>query len=161
MGYDWKTESEKSATAVSEKLPAGTHEVTIVRILHGKKDGTRFAAKDGSPQIMLIFADEDGREVSLMVTLSDKAAWMLAKILKAVGANVEKMTERGITPDRFEDETFAEKNLVGRQLTIEVTYREYQGKQYANVTPVMEQPAGGFDPEADLKAAIANDDIPF
>jgi hypothetical protein len=157
MGYDWKTESEKTGTATAEKLPAGTHEVTISRVLHGKKDGTRFAAKDGSPQIMLIFADEGDREASLMVTLSDKGAWMLAKILRAVGANVERMTERGITPDRFEDETFAEKNLVGRRLTIEVTYRAYNGKQYANVAPVMEQPAG-FDPDSDQPR---EDDIPF
>jgi len=160
MGYDWKTESEKEGGAQAEKLPAGTHKVTITKVIHGKKDGTRFESKDKQPQMMLIFADSQGREVASMVTLSDKAAWSLAKILRAAGANVEKMTERGVTPDRFEDETFASKNLVGRELTIEVTYRTYNGKEYSNVNPVMEQPAG-FDPEADLKAAIANDDIPF
>jgi hypothetical protein len=165
MAYKWTTESEK-AVPQTERLPKGTHRVTISKIIHGKKDGTKFRTRDtDEPQIMLIFADDQGRESSQMYTLSNKAAWSFSKVLRAAGLNLQKMEERQIEPSRFENETFAEKQLVGRELVIEVTEREYQGKTHQNVKPVFEVNAGGgsseFDPEADFKKAVATDDIPF
>lgn len=145
--YDWNKASEGQAD--TEKVPAGQHTLKIVKIVFGSKKNGPFISSNNDPQIMLIFADDQAREVALMVTLSEKAAFKLAGILKAAGANIDAMTRDGITPDRFADEKFANANLLGRSLTANVTYDD---KGYADVKPLRPRPgqtAPTKQPDAD------------
>lgn len=167
MAYDWRAEANKEGTQ-TEKLPDGTWQVEIVKVIHGKKDGPKFESKGGDRQIMVVFADANEREIGCMYTLSGKAGWALAKLLDAASLNLDKMSAAGITPERFADEEFANKNLIGRKLVIEVK-TEKPGDKYPRINPVKEQPTGqpvgagaganskGFDPTGDLK----EDEIPF
>lgn len=134
MGYDWGKASEGGQ---AEQIPAGQHQLKIVKVVFGKKDGTKFASSNGDPQIMVVFADNQDREAAQMVTLSEKAGWVLASILKAAGADMAKMTERGITPAKFAEEKFAEAQLIGRVLTAHVSWETADnGKEYASIKPL-------------------------
>lgn len=181
MGFSWQSEAAKEGPQNAPKLSPGPQRLKIVKLVFGKKaDGgiKPFKSDKGDPQVMCIFGDAQGREGAEMLTLSDAAGWKLAKILAAAGANVQKMDEAGITPQRFADERFANANLVGRELQADVAYEKGKGadtKEYVRITPLMPQPAnaasaparapamagalvgGGFNPESDLKES----DIPF
>jgi hypothetical protein len=140
MAYDWNKAAEENAQA--EKIPAGRHKLKVTKVIHGKKDGTKFASKSGDPQIMVIVSDNQDREASMMITLSEAAAWVLARLLKAAGADVEKMTKMGITPGKFADEKFASAQLLSRVFTAEVSYEKGQdGKEYARINPLRSAPA--------------------
>ncbi len=135
MSYDWSKNSEGGEQA--EPLPAGAHNVRIDRVVYEKKGAGPFTSKSGDPQIMCIFVDEQGREASQMFTLSANAAWRLAGILKASGANVERMTAQGVEPEDFAEPMFGNKNLVGRKLRVKVEWKiGDNGKDYAEVWPV-------------------------
>lgn len=133
MTYDWEGKANQESTE-TDKLPAGQHQVQIVRLLRGRRNGGEFVSKAGDPQLMVIFADEAGREAGTLVTLSEAAGWVLAKILSAAGANLKRMSEAGVTPAKFADLAWAEPQLVGRKLTIQVEWPE--GSKYPKVTPV-------------------------
>ncbi len=149
MAYDWQAEADREGPAKAEQMPAGTHDVELVRVVFGGK-GRRFQSNKGDPQIMCIFADAENREAAQMYTCSEKAGWMLAKLLSAAGANVQRMTASGVKPEDFADQDFAEKNLVGRKLRVQVSW---DSKGYASVTPVRK--------EAVADATANDDDIPF
>ena len=134
MPYDWKAAAEKESRE-TEKLPAGQHRVTIAKVIHGSKDGP-FVSQKGDRQILIVYTDREGREASSMYTLSEAAAWAIARVLDVSGANLQKMTERGITPEAFADEAFANANLVGRSLFIDVKYND---KGYPRITPIKPQ----------------------
>lgn len=160
--YDWKHSAQQEAGEYAEKLPDGRHPVEITRIVFGKKDGL-FKSKSGDPQIMLIFADELGREASQIVTLSHKAGFVLAKILEAAGADLERMTADNVTPKSFAEPEFANANLVGRQLEIEVVWSSKNGKDFADITPlgpITETPAAAA-PQAHGAPDGGSDDIPI
>ena len=139
MSFDWNEKaSEDGGGDFAERLPTGMHQVHIVKVVHGGKNGT-FESSKGDPQILIIFADQEAREAAQFVTLSDKAGWVLARILKECDppANMSKMTEAGITPESFADPEFAETNLVGRKLAINVEWKKSQnGKDYSDIVPV-------------------------
>jgi len=155
--YNWNQAAHQEGGEYAEKLPDGKHPVEITRVVFGKKDGTLFKSKGGDPQIMLIFADELGREALQMVTLSFKAGFILAKILEAAGADLDHMTADGVTPRSFAEPEFANANLVGRQLEIEVVWSSKNGKDFADITPL------GTITETTEPAAAAqgDDDIPI
>ncbi len=154
MSYDWTGNAEKKGGGSAPKIPPGAGiDLKIVKVVFGSKAGGKFESKNGDPQIMVIFADNVDREAPEMVTLSDKAAWKLAQILSAAGANLERMKAAGITPDKFADEQFATANLVGRKLKGDVEWDD-TGK-YATITPLRPEPAGASTP------AAKGDDIPF
>jgi hypothetical protein len=135
MGYDWNKAADENAQ--SERVPAGRHRLKVGKIIFGKKDGTKFSSQAGDPQILLVFSDNQDRETSQMFTLSDAAGWTMARLLKAAGANVERMTKDGVTPQRFADETFANAQLLGRDFEADVVYEKGKdGKDYARVTPL-------------------------
>lgn len=135
MSYDWEDAAKsKGGGSNAPKIPPGAGiDLKIIRVVFGKK-GERFETKNGDPQIMLIFADSVEREAAVMVTLSEKAGFKLAQILSAAGANVKRMTEAGVTPDKFADEQFANANLVGRKLKGDISYDD-TGK-WADITPL-------------------------
>lgn len=142
--FDW-TQPAEAPGSFAPKIPAGRHKVRIERVLHENKDGEGFATKDGDPSMMVIFADAQGREAAQYIPLvSDPAkAWALLAIFQAVDppANLAKMREAGVTPESFRDPRFAQKQLVNRQLTVDVTHNVKGEKTYVNLAFV--PPGGG------------------
>jgi hypothetical protein len=142
MAFDWEKASTQAASDYADRIPAGVHDVVIKRLLFGSKKGGAFRSRDGDPQIMLIFADGEGREASQMVTLSEKAGWVLARLLSAAGADMKRMKADGVLPRDFANQEFARANLVGRRLRVDLKYKAgNDGKEYADVTPVRTRPA--------------------
>jgi hypothetical protein len=142
MAFDWEKASTQAASDYAERIPAGVHDVVIKRLLFGSKKGGAFKSRDGDQQIMLIFADGEGREASQMVTLSDKAGWVLARLLSAAAADMKRMKADGVLPRDFANQEFARANLVGRRLRVDLKYKAgNDGKEYADVTPVRTRPA--------------------
>lgn len=140
MPYDWEKAGENNQ---AEKLPNGTHDVTLTKVVFSKKDGPPFRAQDGNPQIMLIFTDAAAREVAQMVTLSDKAGWVLARIMGASGANLARMKADGVVPQHFADPAWGTKQLVGRKLRIDVKWKP---DGYPDVTPIRPEAAAAATP---------------
>ncbi len=150
MPYDWEKAATQEGGSETDRMPVGVHDVEIRRVLFGSKKGGAFASRSGDPQIMLILADREGREAAQMVTLSEKAGWVLARLLSAAGADMKRMKTDGVLPKDFANQEFARANLVGRRLRVDVTYkRGGDGKEYADVTPVRTRPAAAPPPAAD------------
>lgn len=143
MPYAWQTEAEREVTPQAPRIPKGRHPVRIERLVFGNRNGV-FQSQGGDPQIMLVFQDRQARETSQMVTLSEKAAFVLARLLGACDppVNLARMEQDGIEPARFANEDFARDMLVNRQLTIEVDYEQGKdGKEYPRVIPVLNRSA--------------------
>ena len=157
MGYDWEKAAAQEGGEYAERMPAGVHDVEVKRVLFGSKGGGPFQSRAGDPQIMLIFADRQGREAAQMVTLSEKAGWVLARLLSAAGADMARMKADGVLPRDFANQEFARANLTGRRLRVEVAYtRGNDGKEYPDVTPIRTRP-GAAPPADDLDP----DTIPY
>ena len=136
MGY-WTEKAEGGQSA--EKMPAGYHHVTAVKIVYGKRDGPDFTSKYGDPQIMVVFVNSADQEAACMFTLSDRAAWVMAKFMKAAGADLAKMDKAGVTIKNFEDAPFTNRQIKGRECWIEVKWESRDGgKEYAKVDFLME-----------------------
>ena len=154
MAYDWEKAASQESGDYAERMPAGIHDVEVKRVLFGSKGGGLFKSRAGDPQIMLIFADREGREASQMVTLSEKAGWVLARLLSAAGADMARMKTDGVLPRDFTNQEFARANLVGRRLKVDLKYKPGgDGKEYADVTPIRQRatdapPADDLDPDS-------------
>ncbi|MFH1418781.1 MAG: hypothetical protein ABII12_10925 [Planctomycetota bacterium] len=98
-------------------------------------------SKSGHPQIMLVFQDREAREITQMITLSETAAWVLARILGCCDppANLARMESDGVEPEHFADEGFADRILLDRQLNIDVVASKKP--DYPDVVPVKLPPA--------------------
>ncbi len=141
MPYQWQNEAERDAPPKAERIPCCTnHPVRIVKIVLGGKDGP-FTSRHGDPQIMLVFQDREAREASQMITLSNSAAWVLAKYLGCCDppANLARMEAEGIEPEAFAQQEFADANLLDRQLNIDVV--KSKNPDYPDIIPVKPQPA--------------------
>ena len=155
MPYDWTEASTAEGAEHSERMPTGIHTVTITRIIHGGKNGT-FESKNGDPQILVVFSDDQAREATQMITPSQKAGWVLAKLMTNFDPpmNLTKMTEAGVTPDSFASPDFAETQLVGRKLAIKVEWEASAkgDKEYSNITPMN---------TGDMEAAMSASQVDF
>jgi len=138
MVYDW-TQAEQGETQ-SEQLPAGWHPVRIARIVTRRSSGEPFTSRKGDPQIMVVFADDQNREATRMYTLSEAAAWTLARLLSRTGHDLERLKEEGVEPRHFANRKFAESRLLGRRTWAHVTWTEPddRGRQFSDVTPLHE-----------------------
>ena len=133
MGFPWKEAAEGGA---GPKVPAGQATLTIAKVIRGGKQSGDFTSKGGDPQIMLIFEDDHGCECSQMVTLSDKAGWVLARIMSCAGIDLDALEAQDISIGDFADQQFAATWLVGKSLLANVTYQTDNGKEYARVEPL-------------------------
>jgi len=162
MAFDWEKASTQEGGDYAERIPPGVHDVQIKRLLFGSKKGGAFRSRDGDPQIMLIFADREGREAAQMVTLSDKAGWVLARLLSAAGADMARMKADGVLPRDFANQEFARANLVGRRLRVDLKYKAgNDGKEYADVTPVRTRPAASPAQPPAPQDDLDPDTVPF
>lgn len=151
MPYDW--EKEARSTGGAARIQPGQHHVRIVRVATTDRQGVPYASRDGDPQIRLTFQDAEAHETYLMVTLSERAGWVLAKVFAACDppCNLSRMTTDGLEPGHFADQNFATELLVDRELTIDVEYETGKdGKEYPRVSPVVIR---GVDSTKDAPAA--------
>ena len=140
--YDWEGAANSEGPVQAPKVPAGQTELTVCKIVFGK--GTApFVTSKGDPYILVVFNDAQGRECAANFTLSDAAGWVLAKMLSASGANMQRMKAAGVTPQNFADEAFATKQLMGRKFLAQV---DYDAKGYAVVTPIKKEAAAALSP---------------
>lgn len=158
MSFDWNNAATAEGGAANEyeKLPAGQHTVTIVRVLHEGASGP-FTTNAGDPKILICFNDDQNREAADMFSLSKQAGWRLAKLMAAFDppANLAAMTADGVTPASFAQPDFANANLTGRKLRISVEYKPGRdGKEYANIEPLKK-------PETAPEAPLKTEEIPF
>jgi hypothetical protein len=117
-------------------MSEGQHAVKIVKIRYGSKTTPAFTAKDGSRQMMMIFADAKGHEVTSMLTLSEKAGWTLARLMGAAGVDLAALETDGKGPEDFADPGFAEAILLERTLVVDVRGTG----AFPDVTPVRRDP---------------------
>lgn len=132
MAFSWQESSEGSRAG---KIPAGQSiPLRISKILYG------YFSKNKDPQILMIVSDAQGREASEMLTLNEKAGWKLAQILRAAGANMGTMDEKGIQISDFSTNLY-EAQLLEREFLGDVEWEEGDDKKlYAKITPIMPQP---------------------
>jgi len=167
VAYDWTKPDEGNA----ERLPVDIeNEVTVTGLRFGNKNGP-YRSTAGDPRIMLILADDEGRECATMVTLSEKAAWVLKSILSSAGVNLQKMVEHGVEPEHFANEEFAKANLIGRRLKIRVKSYASADGNLAEIVAVRPRPqanapappAPPVPPAPPMPPALEDntDDIPF
>jgi hypothetical protein len=136
MGFDWKQASEGSGRG--PKLPVGKHEVRIEDIRYEGRSGP-FISNGGDPQILVVFRDRNGNEVGQMMTLSEKAAWVLSNVMNACRPeiNLSKMTTDGVEPKHFANQEFSDSVLLGRTLMVQVSEQAGKdGKLYPRVEPL-------------------------
>jgi len=129
---DWNTAA--SSEGASERLPEGYHKVKVAAAYRHNKEGKPYETAKG-PYVSVIFEDLRGSQAKQSFWLTDKAGWRLARALKAMGANLEKMTNAGIELAHFLDESFCQKQLVGRDCWVKV---EHSG-DYANADVIDER----------------------
>ena len=93
----------------------------------------------------------------------------LAKFLSCAGADLERMSKEGVTPDRFADQSFAQAQLMNRECWIKVSHKSNNGKTYADVTflkaddvpaSAIRKPDAAPVTQANHEP-ITDDDIPF
>lgn len=149
MAFSWQESSEGSARAA--RIPAGQSiPLRISKIVYVDRNGVAFESQNHDPQILMIVSDAEGREASEMLTLSDKAGWKLAQILRAAGANMAKMDEKQIKVADFASDLY-EKQLLEREFLGNVDWEEGKDKKtYAKITPIMPQP-GAQQPAAPVQ----------
>lgn len=136
MGYDWSESAEGGGSG--DKMEPGIYKVTGNAVIRGSKKGD-FKSKKGDAQIMLVVENEDGAEAATMFTLSEKAAWTLARWLARCGVDLKAMQAEGIEPTHFGNTDIAEKYLVGASCWCRVELGT--DPKYRDLTPIKEEEA--------------------
>ena len=157
-------DAEKSGGQNAPQIPAGLADVEIKKLIHANRDGERFVSQKGDPQMMVVYADDNGGEAADMFTLSDTAGWALAKVMEAAGMNLAKLDAAGVAYHHFANEEWAAKALVGKRLRIQIAWGVGKnGKPRATITPIRREavpPATGT-PAARTPGNNAPPTIPF
>ena len=134
-GYDW-TAAAAAGTQPPETnklVVEGYHRLTIVRCYRSSKKHGDYTSKRGDPQVLIILADYLGREITMMLTLSEAAAWTIARLLSACDVDLDRLRDKGIVPDSFADQDVAERELCNLACWAHVTFNE---KGWSEVTPL-------------------------
>lgn len=154
MAFSWTAVDDGPVTR--ERIPAGKHTVKIVNVIGEGRAGP-FASSQGDRQIMVVMHDGQQREVTTMLTLSEKAAWKLKQLVQCCtpAFNLEAMEKSKVGLEHFADADFAKLQLGGRTVRVDITYEEGKnGREYAQVQ-FLRPPAG------DPAPAVPDTDIPF
>ncbi len=183
MAFNWEEEAEKGGFA--DRIPNGDHEVRIEDVFYENKDGV-LRSSNGDPQIRIIVRDQQARECMMTITLSEKAGWVLAKLLKCSQPKVDlkALRSNGIEPSEFANPMIGDKYLLGLQFMARVSSEprldkdgKDTGKENVRVDPIvddlyrrssflrapeerrMSKPKQRDDRQR--HTAVAEDDIPF
>ena len=152
-GFSWS----KAADGDVIKLPVGYHRCTCTKVARANKEGVEYTSTDGDPQLLTVWENADGESAVSVFTLTNKAAWTLAQMLKFSGANIEKMEADNITPRHFEDIEFSKKKILGRGCWV----RAKPNGKYINIDFVEEStvPVDILKQALDRVQAGSGDDI--
>lgn len=126
MGTKW-VEADSSEGQQATRMSEGYHRAKVTKVIRRKKNGDELRTDKGA-FMMLVMEDATG-EAAANLFLTEKAAWKAAKTFSRLGIDLKAMEDAGVDISRFEDETFAKKQLIGREGIISV---EHAGK-YCNV----------------------------
>jgi len=143
--------------AKAEKLPPGTHNVAVTKVMRGSRSKESFETANGDRQIMVIFEDSTGREASQMICVEGRAAFRLRQMVKCLGLDVAKMDQHGVNSERFADEDFARKQLLNRKGRIVVKHKD--GSDFADVEFLWDE--SKMPPAADPHQPMDPETIPF
>jgi len=160
MSTDWTKAAEETKFEDKPKLEVGfSGPVTIVKTVREGREG-EFATRNGEPQIMVVFASDDGGEKTEYYCLKGNRAFLFARLINASGLDVQQMEEDDISFTHFEENEFASAMLCNRRMNIDIVLNESKGKEYINVevSPVEEAPLEEL--EAD-DGPIDDEAIPF
>jgi hypothetical protein len=142
-----------------ERIPAGKHTVKIVDVIGEGRSGP-FMSRDGAKQVLLVMQDAQQREATQMLTLSEKAAWVVRGLVQACTPpfNLEAMERAGIELAHFANVEWAKLQLVNRSVPIDLEYEKgNDGKEYPRVRFLRPAPATDAAPVA----ATPAEHIPF
>ncbi len=173
MCFDWT--NTEPVEQENEKIPEGEGvAVTIDRVITKAKGKAAFTSKSGDPQIMVIFVDTKNREAAQMITLGERSAWVLARLMSKFGADMEELKSNGIEPKHFTSKDIYDRYLVGLTGLVNITWEENGGKSYAKIEPcdmvtpaedkkVLQRRPPKPKPQdnTDGYTTISEDDIPF
>lgn len=163
MSFDWEAAaSGEGGGSDSPKMEPGYHKAKCVKVMRETKKSGELKSKAGDPQLLTIWQNAQGEEATCTLTLTEKAGFVLAKLLSYAGADLARMKEAGVTPASFEKQEFAEKNLLNRECWINA----FMNGQYLNIGFVKEDDVppqflkggGASDPN---KQDVDDDEIPF
>ncbi len=148
--YDWTADDDHvSAERIPVDVPV---DVEIIRVYYVDRKGQPYLSRSNDPKIMIVLADDTGREAAEMITLSDKAAWKIKSLLKAAGADLHKMKADGVEPYHFADQEFGNANLIGRRLKIKVDKYVDDKGNLCDATAIRAKPADAAPPEINTAA---------
>lgn len=165
MPYDWKKAEESGG---GNPMPDGIHHARVSKIKTG------LTTKKGDPMIAVTFMDSTGESESLF-TLSDSAAWNLARLLSRCGVDLEEVKADGIEPKHFSQQKIAEQYLLEswvwiRVFTLDATNPknlDKNGKPYRRVEALHKEEAEKVDAEAVKRVEVVttpagdDSDVPF
>jgi len=158
MTFNWT----ESAEGGSPKLPEGWHRVKCAKVMRANKDGKEYTSKEGDPQVYTVWENANGESGLAIFTISDKAAWTLAQMLKCAGADLARMEKEGVTPDQFADVAFAEKQILNRECWVYATIKgQYVNLDFKQEAEVPDQVIGKAAAPAGASTQVDEDDIPF
>ncbi len=130
--YAW-TKNDSVGGSDYRRIPPGVCFVRVSKIKFGGRDGP-FETKNGDPMLMLCFEDESKNESVLMLTLTEKAGWVLTRLLSRLGEDLAALEAADIHPSDFVRKEIAEKYLLDKKCWMRV---EEDGK-YQRLTPLHE-----------------------
>jgi hypothetical protein len=158
MSFDWTDFRSRP------KCKAGTHDLTIVRVINETKDGTPLTTLSGDRKILVVYENDAGEEVSESYALSTRAAWRLQQLLTYIGIDLAALTQSGIEPADFIRPDIHDSYLIRKKVLAEVTYEQgTNGKSYARLS-FLERPVTGrfpLEPLSDKPLPPMSDDVPF
>jgi hypothetical protein len=129
----WNIDEEAARGDKAEMIPAGPAvDLRIAKVMPAKKP-----TRGGDRQIHVVFEDTDAREAMLTYQVEGKARWKLAALLKGLGYSSKDMEAAGFEPTMLLTKEIANQWLKDRTLVGDVSYRQYEGKDYADVKPHM------------------------
>jgi len=153
---DWTANDNQRA----EPLTPGVYHLTITRIIWRKKNAaTDYTTQAGDPAPKLVVRSDDGREGLMTMTLSEKAAWTMRRLLSCSGADLAAMNAAKITIEHFKNPQWAETCLIKkpRRFLARVTIG---ASGHPEIEPIHEEEAERA--AASIAANVpSEDDIPF
>ena len=152
MAYDWEKNGESDR---ADKLSAGEHTLTIIKVITEKND-IPYQSKAGDPQILLVYQDDDGRELPDWFTLNPASRWKLLRLMSRCGCDLERAEKEVGNIKNFADPDTVEPWLLDKAFL----GRVYEENGYTNVEPLKrEEDTIGNAPL--VAPETPHDDIPF
>ena len=153
MSFGWN----QAADGGSDRLSEGYHQVKCIRVSRANKQGEAYQTAEGHAQLYTVWENADGAQGLVIFTLSNKAAWTLAQMMKFSGADLDRMEKDGITPDHFTDVEFARKKILDRSCWV---HAKPKG-QYINLEFVDAETVPADAIKQAVPAGVHQDNIPF